>query len=110
MVSYVSGLLIFVVALIISTLIIYFITKFFGETEGLITALFAAIIGTVIYTVVYYFLGYGWIAAIIAGIAWLVALQFLYKIGWFKSLVIAVIIWIVTIIVGWFLPTLAGPL
>ena len=52
--------------------------------------------GTVIYTVVYYFLGQGLVAAVIGGIFWLIALQHLYKIGWIKSLVIAVIIWIVT--------------
>jgi hypothetical protein len=38
-----------------------------------------------------------------------VALQFLYKIGWIKSLVIAVVIWIVASIVGLFLPTIGGP-
>jgi len=109
MVSFADGLLIFVVALIISTVIIYLITKLFGEKEGIITAFFAALIGTVIYTIVYYLLGPGWIAAIIAGIAWLLALRFLYKIGWLKSLIIAIVIWIVATIVGWFLPTLGGP-
>ena len=53
--------------------------------------------------------GPGLIVAVIGGIFWLIALQHLYKIGWIKSLVIAVIIWIVTSIVGWFLPTLIGP-
>ena len=109
MVSFADGLLVFVVALIISTVIIYLITKLFGEKEGIITAFFAALIGTVIYTIVYYLLGPGWITAIIAGIAWLLALRFLYKIGWLKSLVIAIVIWIVATVVGWFLPTLGGP-
>ena len=109
MVSAVSTLAIFIVALIISTVIIYLITKLFGEREGIVTAFLAALIGTVIYVIAYYLLGQGWIAAIIAGIVWLLALQFLYKIGWLKSLVIAVVIWIVTTIVGWFLPTLTGP-
>jgi hypothetical protein len=58
----------------------------------------------------YSVLGQGLIAAFIAGIAWLLALQILYKIGWMKSLVIAVVVWIVTSIVGWILPTLGGPL
>ncbi len=109
MVSGTSALLAFVIALIISTIIIYVIVKLFGEKEGIVTAFLAALIGTVIYTIVYYLLGQGLIAAFIAGIAWLLALQFLYKIGWIKSLVIAVIIWIVATIVGWFLPTLGGP-
>jgi hypothetical protein len=108
--SIVTTLLVFIVALIISTVIIYLITKFFGEREGITTAFLAALIGTVIYSIVYYLLGQGWIAAIIAGIAWLLALQYLYKIGWLKSLVIAVVVWIVTTIIGWFLPTLTGPL
>ena len=108
--SIATTLLVFVVALIISTVIIYLITKLFGEREGITTAFLAALIGTVIYTIVYYLLGQGWIAAIIAGIAWLLALQFLYKIGWLKSLVIAIVVWIVTTIIGWFLPTLTGPL
>jgi hypothetical protein len=110
MASTVLTLLLFIIALIISAVIIYLITKFFGEKEGITTAFFAALIGTVIYAIVFYLLGQGLIAAIIAGIGWLLALQYLYNIGWLKSLVIAVVIWIVTSIVGWFLPTLTGPL
>ena len=110
MVSAVSTLAIFIIALIISTVIIYLITKLFGEREGIVTAFIAALIGTIIYIIVYSLIGQGWIAALIAGIGWLLALQFLYKIGWLKSLIIAVVIWIATTIVGWFLPTLTGPL
>lgn len=110
MVSYATPLVSFVIALIISTVIIYAITRIFGEKEGLLTALLAAIIGSVIYAIAAYFLGTGLLAAFIAGIFWLLALQFLYKIGWLKSLVIAVIIWIVASIVGLFLPTIGGPI
>jgi len=102
--------ILFVIALIISTVIIYVVTKLLGETEDLKTALTAAVIGTVIYAIVYFLVGHGLIAAIVGGIAWLIALRTLYKIGWLKSLAIAVIIWIATAIVGWFLPTLTGPL
>ncbi len=76
----------------------------------IITAILAAVAGTVIYTVIYALLGQGLIAAFIAGIAWLLALQMLYSIGWIKSLIIAAVIWVVTSIVGWILQTLAGPL
>jgi hypothetical protein len=110
MVSYVSALVWFVIALVISTIIIYAVTKFFGEKEDIKTALIAALVGTAVYTIVYYVLGNGLIAAFIAGIVWLIALQSLYSIGWIKSLIIAVVIWIVASIAGWFLPTLAGPL
>jgi len=110
MVSAVSTLAMFIVALIVSMVIIYLITKLFGEREGIVTAFVAALIGTIIYIIVYSLIGQGWLAALIAGIGWLLALQFLYKIGWLKSLLIAVVIWIATTIVGWFLPTLTGPL
>jgi hypothetical protein len=110
MVSYVSSVVMFIISLIISTVIIYVITKFFGEKEGITTAVLAAIAGTVIYTIIYALLGQGLIAAFIAGIGWLLALQMLYSIGWTKSLIIAAVIWIVTSIVSWILPTLAGPL
>jgi hypothetical protein len=109
MVSNISTLLSFIVALIISTVIIYFIAKLFGEKEGITTAVLAALIGTIIYTLFYYVIGQGLIAAFIAGIVWLLALQKLYSIGWLKSLAIAVLVWIVTSIAGWFLPALTGP-
>jgi hypothetical protein len=100
----------FVIALIVSTIIIFVVTKLFGEKEGIITALIAALAGTIIYTIASWLLGTGFISAFIGGIVWLVALQFLYRIGWLKSLVIAVIVWLVTGFVGWYLPTLAGPI
>jgi hypothetical protein len=110
MAELISTLLSFVIALIISTIIIFVITKLMGETEDIKTAVIAALIGTVVYTIVYYILGTGWIAAFIAGIVWLLALQQLYSIGWIKSLIIAVLIWIVTSIIGMFLPALTGPI
>lgn len=106
MVTYLSTLLTFVVALIISTVIIYYIAKWFGAKDSVTTALLAALIGTAVYTIFYYVLGQGLIAAFIAGIVWLLALQKLYTIGWFRALIIAVFIWIVTSVVGWFLPVL----
>jgi hypothetical protein len=110
MVSLVATLLTFVIQLIISTVIIFVVTKVMGEKEGIITAVLAAFIGTLIYSAAYFVLGTGWIAAIIGGIIWLLALQYLYTIGWLKSLAIAVLVWIVALIIGIFLPTVTGPL
>jgi hypothetical protein len=111
MASIIFTLLSFIVALIISTVIIYVIAKLLGETEGITTAFLAALIGTVVYTIIYYVLPNNlFIAAIIAGIVWLLALQKLYTVGWLKSLLIAFVVWIVTTIVGWFLPTLTIPM
>jgi hypothetical protein len=105
-----SSILYLLVALVISTIIIYLVTKFMGEKEGLGTALVAAVIGTVVYIVAYFLFGNGLLAAVIAGIVWLLALKGLYKIGWVKALIIAVLIWIFATIIGYFLPTLSGPL
>ena len=102
--------IIFVIGLAVSTLIIYIVTKLFGEKEGIGRAFLTAIVGTIVYSIVYFLLGNGWLAAIVGGIVWLVALRALYKMGWLKSLAVAIIIWIIATIVGLLLPTLTGPL
>ncbi len=100
----------FIVGLIVSAIIIYVVTKLFGEKEGVGTALLAALAGAIIYALAYYFLGHGLLAALIGGFVWLLALGGLYKIGWLKAFVVAVIVWIVAAIVGFVLPTVVGPL
>jgi hypothetical protein len=99
----------FLASWIVSTVIIYIVTKIFGEKEGVGTAVLAALAGAVVYTIIYFLLG-GIVAAIIGGFAWLFVLGTMYKIGWLKSIVIAVVIWILASIAGMFLPTFAGPL
>jgi uncharacterized membrane protein len=97
--------------LLVSTIVIYIVTKLMGEKEGFGKALLAAVIGTVIYALAYFLLdGNGLLAAIGGGIVWLLALRALYKIGWFRALIIAVLIWILATVIGYFLPTLSGPL
>jgi hypothetical protein len=100
----------FLISLIISSIIIYIAAKLFGEKEGFGTAILTALVGAIIFSLTSYFIGIGWVAALIGGIAWLIALGSLYKIGWIKSFVIAVVIWIFAIIVSLILPTIAGPL
>jgi len=95
----------FLVSLVISTLVIYFVVKLFGETEGIGTAFIAALVGSIVYGIFGGLLG-----SIIAGIVWLIALGSLYKMGWLKSLIIAIVIWVVAYFVGILLPTLAGPI
>jgi len=104
-----SGI-VFIIGLVISTIIIYIVTKLFGEKEGIGRAFLTAIVGTVVYSIVYFLLGNGLLAAIVGGIVWLFALRALYHIGWLKSLAVAVIIWIAASIVGILLPTVPGPL
>jgi hypothetical protein len=105
-----SSILYFIVALLVSTVIIYVVTKLFGEREGISRALLTAVIGKVIYIVAYFLIGNGLLAAVLAGIVWLLALKSLYKIGWVKALPIAIIIWVFAAVIGLFLPTLSGPL
>ncbi len=106
----VETLIFFLIGLIVSTIVIYVITKLFGEKEGAGTALLAALVGTIIYALAYYFLGEGLLAALIAGFVWLLALAGLYSMGWWKSLGVAIVVWIVAFLVGFILPTVVGPL
>ncbi len=108
--AYTGILLGFLVSMVISALIIYIAAKLFGEKEGFGTALMTALTGAIIFALVSFFIGIGWIASLIGGLAWLIALGNLYNIGWLKSFVIAVVIWIFANIVSVVLPTIAGPL
>ena len=107
-----ASVIVFLISLVISAIIIYVVTKIFGEKEGFGTALLTAFIGAIIYSVTYYFLRpeLGWLASLIGGIAWLIALGVLYNIGWLKALGIAIIVWIIAAIVSFILPTVIGPL
>jgi L-lactate permease len=105
-----DALIFFLFGLIISTIIIYVVTKLLGEKEGVGTAILTALVGTIIYALVYYLLGEGLLAALIAGFVWLLALGGLYSMGWWRSLGVAIIVWIVAFLVGFILPTVVGPL
>ncbi|MBN2102251.1 MAG: hypothetical protein JW716_05270 [Candidatus Aenigmarchaeota archaeon] len=99
----------FVISMVVSAIIIYIVTKLLGQEEGLGSAVMAAFVGAIVYTGAYFFLGTGLLAAFIGGIVWLIALGSIYKIGWLKALLIAVIVWIAVSILS-FLPTVIGPL
>ena len=107
-----STVILFLISLFVSAIIIYIVTKIFGEKEGFGTALLAAFIGAIIYAVTYYFLRpeLGWLESLIGGLAWLIALRGLYSIGWLKALGIAIIVWIIAAFVSFILPTVTGPL
>jgi len=104
-----SSVLIFIIGLVVSTIVIYFVSRFVGTKRSLKVAFFTAIIGSLIYAIVYVLLGNGLLAAILGGIAWLLALKGLYKIGWIHALIMAIIIWIIASVVGVLLPTAPGP-
>jgi len=105
-----NTVIVFLIGLLVSAIIIYIITKLFGENRGIGRAIMTAIIGTIVYAATYYLIETGWMAAIAAGIVWLIALGSLYKMSFLKSLVVAFVIWICATIIGVFLPTVSGPL
>ena len=105
-----NTVIVFLLGLFTSGVIIYFVTRLFGQGKGIARAILTALVGTVVYTASYHLIGTGWMAAIAAGIVWLVALSFIYKMGFLKSLVISIAIWICATVIGIFLPTVSGPL
>ena len=110
MVDIITTVISFVLSWIVSGVIIYFVAKFFGEKEKIQTAFIAALVGAIIYGLAYYFLGQGTLASVLGGVGWLLAIGMLYKVGWVKALIIAIVVWFVALIIGLFLPTLAGPI
>jgi hypothetical protein len=104
-----SAILYFLIALVISAIIIFAITSLFGEEEGFGTAVLAALVGAIVYALAFFFLGNGLLAAILGGLVWTLALGSLYNMGWLKAIVTAFVVWIVATVVGYFLPTLGGP-
>jgi len=106
----IGTLVFFVIGWIISAIIIYVVTKLFEQSEGIGTAFLAALVGAIIYALAYFFLGSGLLAAVVAGLGWLIALATLYEMSGLRALAVAVVVWLVAIVVGWFLPTILGPL
>ena len=107
--SLLGAVIFFVIGWLISAIIIYFVTKLFEQKEGFGTALLAALVGAIIYAIAYLFLG-GLLAAVVAGLGWLIALALLYEMSGLRALGVAVVVWLVAIVVGYFLPTILGPL
>ena len=110
MVTVIDVLARFVLSVVVSAIIIYVASKLFGQKEGLGSAVLAAIVGAVIYGAAYFFIGEHFMASVIGGIVWLLALKGVYDIGWGRALVIAIVVWILATGIGYFLPTLTGPL
>lgn len=99
----------FLAGLLISTVVIYLVTFILGQRRGIKLAIFTAIIGTIVYEIAYV-LGHGFLATVLGGIAWLLALKTIYRMSWLKALIVAVIIWIIAYVIGSILPTATGPL
>ena len=57
-----SSVLIFLIGLIVSTIVIYVVSRFAGTKRGLKVAFFTAIIGSLIYAIVYFLVGNGLLA------------------------------------------------
>jgi hypothetical protein len=109
-VSLLGAAVFFVVGLIVSSIIIFVVTKLLGEKEGFGTALPAALVGAIVYALAYFFLGQGLLAALVSGFVWLLVLGGMYNMSWLKAFGVAVIVWIAAAFVGLVLPTVIGPL
>jgi hypothetical protein len=105
-----TSIIIFLVGLLISTVVIYLVTSITRQRRSLKLALFTAIIGSIVYGIAYVLLGNGFLSSVLGGIAWLLALKAIYRMGWLKALIVAIGIWIITTIIGVMLPTAIGPL
>ena len=103
-------IIVFVIGLVISTVIIYFITKVFGEREGIKYAFLAAISGSIIYGILNNLIGNNIITSIIGGALWIFVLKIIYRMKWLKALLIAFIIWGITNLIEILITTLPGPL
>ncbi len=101
----ITAVIYFIAGWIVSSLIIFIVTKLLGEKEGVGTAFLAGLVGAIIYAVAGFLLGHGLLSAIIGGFFWLWALHALYEMSWLKALAVAIIVWLITIVVGFFLPT-----
>ena len=84
--------IIFVIGLVISTVIIFIITKLFGGRTNIGKAFITAIIGALVWVITYYLFGHGLLATVAGGIAWLLALKGIYRLSWTRAAIIAVII------------------
>lgn len=104
-----TSVIVFLIGLLISTVVIYLVTLFMRQ-RSIKLALLTAIIGSIVYGIAYVLLGNGFLSALLGGIAWLLALKGIYRMGWLKALIVAVGIWVITSIIGVWLPTAIGPL
>lgn len=104
------SIILFFIGLLISTLVIYIVTSITRHRRSIKLALFTAIIGSIVYGIVYLWLGNGFLSAILGGIAWLLALKTIYRMGWLKALIIAASIWIITSFVDVLFPSATAPL
>ena len=107
-----NSVVIFVIGLVISTIIIFIVTKLFRGRTNIGKAFVTAVIGALVWVVAYRLFGHGLLAIVIGGIAWLLALKGLYGLSWTRAAIIAVIIWIVSyfVSVALGLRTAPGPL
>jgi predicted neutral ceramidase superfamily lipid hydrolase len=105
-----STIIQFLIVLLVSTVVIYVATLFLRQKRSVKLALFSAIIGSIVYVIAYTRSEDPLISAILGGIAWLLALRIIYRMGWLKALIVAVIIWIIIYLIDGLLPTTIGPL
>ena len=103
-----SSLIGFLVAWLVSAIVVYVVSKLLWERQGFGTAIIVALVGAVIYFVTGMIIP-GIVGSLLGLIGWLLALKYFYRIGWLRAGLMALLIWIIATIVGFLLPTLPGP-
>ena len=95
----IESIIIFLVDLLILMLIIYLVTLLLGKRRSMKLALFTSIVGLIIYWIANSLWTNSFVSAFLGGISWLVALKTIYRMGWIRSLIVAVGILIITYVV-----------
>ncbi|RLE69376.1 MAG: hypothetical protein DRJ34_00985 [Thermoprotei archaeon] len=90
-------LIIFLFGWLISSLIIYIVSKLLGEKKGFGTAVITAFIGFIIFTVANRI---SFLLTPVAIIIWIIALMKIYDIGLFKAILMAILIYFASIIIS----------
>ena len=101
----VGNAIVFVVGLVVTTVIIYVATHLMGERGGWGRAFLTALIGYAVYYVFHFIVG-GFLGALIGFLVWLWALRSIYRVGWLRAFITAVIIAVFIFIVGLVLPVM----
>ena len=96
----VNSIIIFLVHLLILTLIIYVVTSILRKRRSMKFALLTSIVGLIVYWIANSLWENTLVSAFLGGIAWLVSLKTIYRMGWIKALIVAVGVLIIAYIVA----------
>ncbi len=95
-----------IISIVAITLAIYLAGKLLAETENIGYALVAAIVGTVIVGIIRMFVRF--FGVLVAIIAWIAIIKYLYRTSWIKAFVMAIVAGIIYLFIYGFLLLVLG--